>query len=85
MNTNDQPANIPISAAAVLSTGVALLAIFMPSLDEAAQIAIIAFGNAVIGLGVALWLNSRTTSTATPVLPAGTEVKVEGTTTTTTV
>ena len=75
----DQPASIPVAAALVLSTGVALAAVFIPSLDETAQIAIIAFGNAVIGLGTAVWLNQRTTSNTSPVLPANTTVAVEGT------
>lgn len=76
---SDQPASIPVSAAAVLSTGVALAAVFVPDLTQAAQIAIIAFGNAVIGLGTAIWLNRNTTSNTAPVLKSGTEVAVQGT------
>lgn len=76
---NDQPASIPVAAAAVLSTGVGMAAVFLPSLSDAAQIAIVAFGNAVIGLGTAIWLNARTTSSSSPVLEAGTTVAVHGT------
>lgn len=77
--TNDQPANIPVALATVLSTGVALLAVFLPGLEVAVQGLIIAFGNAVIALGVALYLNLRTTSNTNPVLSAGTDVRVAGT------
>lgn len=76
----DQPASIPLALATVLSTGVALLALFIPSLDTAAQAVIIAFGNSLIALGVAIWLNKSTTSNTAPVLPVNTEVSVEGTT-----
>lgn len=75
----DQPASIPIALAGTLSTGVALLAVFLPNLDLATQTLIIAFGNSVIGLGVAVWLNRRTTSVDNPVLAAGTGVAVKGT------
>ena len=75
----DQPASIPVALAGTLSTGVALAAVFIPGLDVTTQALIIAFGNSAIGLGVAVWLNQRTTSTQNPVLAANTSVNVENT------
>lgn len=77
--TNDQPASIPVAAAGVLSTGVAMFALFIPELDVAAQAVIIAFGNSVIALGVAIWLNKRTTSSTAPVVESGTVASIIGT------
>lgn len=76
---SDQPASIPVALATVLSTGVALAAVFIPGLEVAVQGLIIAFGNALIALGVAVWLNARTTSSTSPILEAQTEVRVQGT------
>lgn len=79
--TNDQPANIPSALTLVLTTGVSLAALLLPGLqgNVALQVALIAFGNALILLGQAVYLNKRTTSNTTPVLAAGTQVAVEGT------
>ena len=74
----DQPASIPVLISATLSTGVALIAVFL-LIDAVTQGLIIAFGNSVIALGAAVWLNARNTSTSAPVLPEGTPVRVEGT------
>ena len=78
--TNNQPVPIAVAVATVLSTGVALFAVLWPDrLTIEAQAAIIAFGNSLIGLGVAVWLNRQTTAVNNPVLPAGSSVKVQGT------
>ena len=79
--STDQPANIPSALTLVLTTGVSLAALLLPGLqgNVALQIAIIAFGNALILLGQAVYLNSRTTSNSSPVLQAGTDVAVQGT------
>jgi hypothetical protein len=75
-----QPVPLTIAVASVLSTGVALVAVLWPDrLTVEAQAAIIAFGNSLIALGAAIWLNKTTTAVASPELPAGSTVKVSGT------
>jgi hypothetical protein len=80
----DRPATVPIALAGVVSTGVALFAILL-NLDPALQTAIIAFGNALIVAGTTIYLNPRVTSVSAPVVPAGTEVAMIGSTDTVTV
>lgn len=75
----DAPASIPVALAGVVSTGVAFVALFAPFLqDPAAQIATIAFGNALIVAGTAIFLNRTTTSNTAPVVDQGTEVGIIG-------
>ena len=73
-----QPTPVALSVAlgGTLSTGVALLAVFIPGLDVITQALIIAFGNSVILTGSIIWAQARTTPTATPILDAGTVVTV---------
>jgi hypothetical protein len=74
---SDQPATLPVALGGVLSTGVALAAILF-MLDPALQTAIIAFGNSIIFLSMVTFLNQRTTSSSAPVVEAGTEVAIRG-------
>lgn len=71
-----EPVSIASALSLVLTTGVAMVAIFVPGLGQAAQIAIVAFGNAVIILGAAIYARSQTTPTSAPVLDQGTTVTV---------
>lgn len=71
-----EPISISVALGGLLTTGVALVAIFVPGLEPEAQAAIIAFGNAVILVGVVLYSRSQTTPLANPVLPQGTSVTV---------
>lgn len=74
----DQPVTISGALAAVLSSLIALLAIFWPDkLTPTAVAAIIVFGNSVIILGAAVYSRARTTPVASPTLPSGTLVNVE--------
>jgi len=68
---------IATAVGAVLSSGVALVAILVPGLDQIAQVAIIAFGNSVIGLGVAVYAVLNTTSNTAPVVQPDTTVTVK--------
>lgn len=70
------PVSVAAAIGAVLSSGVALIAIFVPGLTDVAQVAIIAFGNSVVALGVLLVQLMNSTSNTDPVLPEGTAVKV---------
>lgn len=71
-----QPITISVALGGLLTTGVALVAVLVPDLTQATQIAIIAFGNAVILTGSVIWAQARSTPTAAPVLEAGTRVTV---------
>ena len=73
---NNNPAVIGGLIGTVLSSGVALIAIFVPGLTPEAQGAIIVFGNSVIALLVALYVIARSTPISAPKLEAGTEVTV---------
>lgn len=64
------------SLGVVLSTGVALVAVFYPGLEQAAQIAIIAFGNAILATVITLVSEGSTTPLADPRLSAGSSYKV---------
>ena len=74
MNAAREPISISAALTLVLTSGVALVAIFVPGLSQAAQVAIIGFGNALIILGTVIYARPRSTSTAYPVLPAGKSV-----------
>lgn len=76
MSVNEtEPVSLSVAIGGVLSTGVALLAIFWPDkLTPEAQAAIIAFGNAVILLGAIYFARKGSTPIAAPVLTAGTAV-----------
>jgi hypothetical protein len=72
-----EPVAISVALGAVLSTGVALLGLYIALTPE--QMAVwIAFGNAVIALGVAVYARANVTPTAAPVLPTGTAVTTPG-------
>jgi len=60
----------------LLSTGVALMAVYLPGLTQDKQIAIIAFGNALIGVLITLTTEQTTTPLSDPRLPAGSSYKV---------
>jgi hypothetical protein len=72
----NEPVSISIAIGGVLSTGVALAAVFIPNLDPPTQGLIIAFGNAVILAGSAIWARARSTPVANPTLASGTPVTV---------
>lgn len=72
----NQPITISVALGGLLSTGVALVAIFVPGIEPTAQAAIIAFGNAAILTGSVIWAQARSTPTAAPVLEQGTKVTV---------
>lgn len=56
----NEPVAISVALGAVLSTGVALVALAWPPV-KGNEAAVIAFGNAVIALGVALFARSKVT------------------------
>jgi len=72
----NEPIGLSTALGGLLATGVALVAIFVPGLTQEAQLAIIAFGNAVILTGVVLYGRANSTPTANPSLPQGTRVEV---------
>jgi hypothetical protein len=74
---NTEPVAINVALGGVLSTGVALAALLIPGLSTEIQVALVAFGNAVILLGVVLLTRSQVTPVAAPTLPAGTEVRIQ--------
>lgn len=73
---NNSQVTLAAAIGGVLSTGVALAAIFIPGLTEAAQVALVAFGNSVILTGALIYQLRHSTSNTTPTLGSGTEVKV---------
>lgn len=73
---NNEPISLSTALGGLLTTGVALIAIFVPGLSQEGQIAIIAFGNAVILTGVVIYGRANSTPTAQPRLPEGTRVEV---------
>lgn len=72
----NEPISVSVALGGLLTTGVALVAIFVPDLSKEAQIAIIAFGNAAILTVSILWAKARSTPIAAPVLEQGTKVTV---------
>jgi hypothetical protein len=71
-----EPISITAALALVLTTGVAMIAIFVPDLTQAAQIAIVGFGNSVIILGTAIYARQNSTPLVAPVIPENTMVRV---------
>ena len=69
-----EPVTIWVALGGVLSTGVALIAIFIPDITPEMQAAVIAFGNAVILTVSIVLARSQSTPTAAPILPTGTAV-----------
>ena len=69
-----QPVAVNVVLGGVLSTGVTLAALLWPGIDTALQVAIVAFGNSLIG--VLVWYLSQrvVTPIAAPRLELGTEV-----------
>lgn len=77
---NQQPVAVGAAIAGVISTAVALAAVLWPDrLSPDMQAAIIAFANAVIVAAAAVWAATKVTPVASPTLPTGTSVKVQGT------
>ena len=74
-----RPVALSGAVAGVLSTGIAMAAVFWPDrLPAIAQAAIIAFGNSVI-LTISIWWAQRqVTPISQPTLAAGTEVSIPG-------
>ena len=73
---SNEPISLSVAIGGLLSTGVAMIAIFVPNLTPETQAVIIAFGNSLILTGSILWARARTTPTSNPVLPEGTAVTV---------
>ena len=69
-----EPVTIWVALGGVLSTGVALIALFLPGMTPDMQAAVIAFGNAIILTASILLARSQSTPTAAPILPSGTAV-----------
>ena len=70
-----EPVAVSVALGVVLSTFVAFLALLLPDkLTPEMTAAIIALGNAIIGLGVAIFARANVTPTAAPVLPSGSAV-----------
>jgi hypothetical protein len=71
-----EPISLSTALGGLLTTGVALVAVFWPDLSKEAQIAVIAFGNAVILTAVVLYGRAKSTPISSPTLDAGTQVTV---------
>jgi hypothetical protein len=76
MTTTNEPITLSVALGGLLTTGVALVAVFVPQFGQAAQIAIIAFGNAAILTASILYARAHSTPTAAPVLPENARVTV---------
>lgn len=73
----NEPVSIPVALGGLLSTGVALAAIFWPDkLTPEVTLAAIALGNAVIAFGVAVFARARVTPINDPHLVTGSNVMV---------
>lgn len=78
MSTN-QPVAVSVAIGGVVTTGIALAAVFWPDrLTPETQGLIIAFANAVILAAVSIWAASRSTPVSNPTLPTGSVVNVQG-------
>jgi len=77
--TQNQPVALNVAIGGVLTTGVALTALLVPDLTVELQIATVAFGNALILLGVVVLTQRQVTPIHNATLAAGTPVKVQGT------
>jgi hypothetical protein len=74
---NTEPVAISVALGGLLTTAVALAALLLPNgLTNEMQLAVIAFGNAVILTASVIWARAKVTPVAAPVLPAGTDVTV---------
>jgi hypothetical protein len=71
-----EPISISTAIGGLLTTGIALLAVFVPGLTQEAQIALIAFGNALVLTVVVLYARAKSTPIAKPTLDQGTIVTV---------
>lgn len=84
MVTSTEPVALSVAIGGVLSTGVALAAVFIPNLDPATQGLIIAFGNAVILAAAVAWArlqvftkqSTQRIANAATYAPAGTIVDI---------
>lgn len=77
---NQQPITVGAAIAGVVATAVALAAVLWPQrLSPELQAAIIAFANALIVAAAAVWANMKATPVDNPTLPAGANVRVQGT------
>jgi len=77
MTGQNEPITIAGALTIVLTTGIAFVAILWPGgLDAAIQIAAIAFGNALIGLGAIIYARARSTPNSAPVVQEGTKITV---------
>lgn len=74
---SDQPATIPAAAAAFAATLGPFFG-WLLTLDPAGIVALSAVLNTGVALALALYLNKRTTSSSAPVVEAGTEVAIKG-------
>lgn len=72
----NEPVSISVALGGVLSTGVALFAVFTPGLTPETQALIIAFGNSLILTGSVIWARMKVTPISNPTLPTGTAVTV---------
>lgn len=74
MNTVREPVAFTVALGGLLTSGVALVAVFVPGLTPAMTGAVIVFGNAVILTGSIWYARRQVTPVAAPVLPAGAPV-----------
>ena len=76
---SNQPVAVSVAIGGVVTTGIALLAIFWPErLTPEVQALVIAFANALILAAVSIWAASRSTPVSNPTLPTGSVVNVQG-------
>lgn len=73
---NSEPITISGAIGIVLSTGLTMVTLFGVNLTTEQTGAVLAFGNALILLGVMIYSRARSTSLASPTLPVGTDVTV---------
>jgi hypothetical protein len=79
-----EPVALSVAIGGVLSTGVALAAVFLPGLDPTTQGLIIAFGNSLILAGSVIWARrqvftkdtTQAIANAATFLPPGTPVDI---------
>lgn len=75
--TQNQPVAVSFAVGGLLTTGVALAAILYPDrLNQAVQVAIIAFGNSVILTAGAVYAMMKSTPSDKPRVEKGTSVEV---------
>jgi hypothetical protein len=76
VQVNNEPISLSVAIGGLLTTGVAVVALFVPNLTPETQLVIVAFGNAAILTGSVLYARAKSTPLSAPVLPQGTEVTV---------